>query len=571
MTKFLKRLYSFKSYSFLIGLVILLLVLVVYFFNQGYYIGRNPFPSGDEPDYLVGAMKIDQYGGGSKFISYLVTGSYTESRKHPFYMFLLSFFESKGLEFFVYSKYFNFFTGAILLSLSFFALKRMFNYLASLYFVFILALNEQILSETSLVVPDNLMMLLVLLTCYFYYLGFEAKEKKRTYFWKKRTYFWVFGSIFSALTYLTKPNGIFLISSFCLASIILLKKSIFRSKSFYVAIITFLLIVSPLLVRNIKLYGNPFYNNNVSLLWIENRQVRRAPDFEQKPPSIKSYLSNKSVLEEVKLYGENFVKMASNLSMLVLYGNWRWRYSFPLFLLTILAILVDGKKNRKVFLGVFFAISYLFYAYNFRVSPHYRHLMPITFIPIGFISVFAKNFSDKFFRKYARVFYTALLGLVIGLGLYFSFNKLYYEERLTFRVFEGQVDIPEVHIAVRDWLTSNVNTGDIYVMGLDDNFTFMWYADIKGKRIIQPYFESFDEFSKFLIDNRVKYVVLGGQSVNSFPEIYENYFIRRKNTPDYIYKVNGDPVGWKQVYQHPYANERSFKALIYSVENLWRN
>jgi len=552
---------SLNKYSFLFSLVFILLVAVIYFFNQGYYIGRNPSPSGDEPDYLVGALKIKEYGGPAKILSYLISGSYTEARKHPFYMFLLSFFAIKDLAFFVYAKFFNLVIGGLLLVMSYFVMKRMFNSLAAVFFVFILALNEMFLSETSLIVPDNLMVLLVLLACYFYYLGFRSEEKLQIKYW-------ILGSVFCGVTYLTKPNGIFLLAAFCITVLILLKRKIFKSRAFYLSIAAFLLMASPLLIRNFVLYKNPFYNNNVSLLWVENRQERRAPDFNQKPPTVFTYLAEKGVVNELKLYAENFVKIASNFSMLILFGKWQWRFSFSLLLLTALSILLDKNKKRSTFFGVFFLLSYIFFAYNYKVSPHFRHIMPIIFIPVGFISLLFErapflNGKQRFFVYRFSVVIIALFGLIFG------YNKLYSEKRLTLRVFAGQVDVSEAHIRTRNWLVSNVADGESYVMGLDDNFMFTWYTDIKGKRTIQPYFGSFSEFSKFLAENKVRYLVLGGQTVNSFPEIYQDYFVKKKNSPDYLLRI-ASPEKWVIVFKFPFENEENFKVLIYDVSALWK-
>ena len=561
MKKFLLNKFSLNRYAFLLSLIFLLLIIVIYFFNQGYYIGRNPYPSGDEPDYLVGALQLKEYGGPSKFISYLISGSFTEVRKHPLYMFLLSFFADKSLDFFVYAKFFNFILGGVLLITSYFIMRRMFNTFAAVFFVLILSLSELFLTETALIVPDNLMTLLILLSCYFYYLGFKTKNILQVKYW-------ALGSFFCGIAYLTKPNGIFLLGAFCLTALLLLRKRILKSKAFYLSVMTFLLVASPLLIRNFVLYKNPFYNNNVSLLWIENRQERRSPDFDEAPPTLITYFAEKGVINEVRLYAENFIKMASNFSMLILFGEWQWRFSFSLLVLTVLSMVLDRDRKRSLFFEIFFIGSYLFFAYNYKVSPHYRHIMPIMFIPVGFVSLLFDRvpFVSPKRRLYIYRVAVVLLAL-IGLGL--GYKKVYAEKRLSTKVFQGQVDVSEAHVRTRNWLLSNMKDTEVYVMGLDDNFMFTWYTDIKGKRIIQPYFDSFGGFTSFLIENRVDYVVLGGQTVNSFPEIYQNYFEKKKNSPDYLRRIS-NPDKWVLVFNFPFENEEHFKVLIYDVRALWR-
>jgi len=541
--------------------IFLVLVSVVYFFNQGYFIGRNSFAKNDEPDYLEGALLIRDYGGPAKFISYLVSGTYAEARKHPLYMFMLSFFAKPDLSFFVEAKFFNFVLGGVLLVTSFFVMKGMFNTLAAVYFSLILSLNEFILTETSFVVPDNLMILLILLSAFFYYSGFKEESRKQLKYW-------VLGSVFCGLAYLTKPNGIFILGAFGLSSLVLYRKSILHLKNFYVALATFLLLVSPLLVRNVVLYRNPFYNNNATLLWIDNRQERRAPNFLENPPTFIEYFSHQSAVLELETFAVDSVKILSNFSMLVLFGEWRWRYSFLLILAALLAIALDKDKKRSIFLGIFFVFSYLFFSYNFKVSPHYRHVMPIIFIPVGFISLSVRRGLGRI-RNGGSLLYMCLVVSIALAGLALGFSKMYSEDRLNMHVFEGQVDLPAPYTITRQWLLDNVKPQDKFVIGLDDNYMFFWYTKTRGERIVQPYFLSMDDFQSYVKSGKVNYVVLGSQTVNSFPEIYGDYFQKMPGSGDYI-KFIKTPLDWSLVLKYPYENNNNFRTLIYNVEGVWK-
>jgi len=62
---------------------------------------------------------------------------------------------------------------------------------------------------------------------------------------------------------------------------------------------------------------------------------------------------------------------------------------------------------------------------------------------------------------------------------------------------------------------------------------------------------------------------LGGQTVNSFPEIYQNYFVKKSNSPDYLRRVV-EPDRWVAVFSFPFGNEEHFKVLIYDVSLLWK-
>ena len=139
------------------------------------------------------------------------------------------------------------------------------------------------------------------------------------------------------------------------------------------------------------------------------------------------------------------------------------------------------------------------------------------------------------------------------------------------QVFAGQIDLPSVHFAVRNFLSSNLNEGEYFVMGLEDRLMFDWYYEIKGTWLVQPYFKTFEEFNRYLKEKKVKYVVVAAPTIKSFPEIYDNYFrLSYKSRLDYFYEEKR-PSGWELVFKYPIENSKNFKVLIYNVESLWKN
>jgi len=114
-----------------------------------------------------------------------------------------------------------------------------------------------------------------------------------------------------------------------------------------------------------------------------------------------------------------------------------------------------------------------------------------------------------------------------------------------------------------------VKPQDKFVIGLDDNYMFFWYTKTRGERIVQPYFLSMDDFQSYVKSGKVNYVVLGSQTVNSFPEIYGDYFQKMPGSGDYI-KFIKTPLDWSLVLKYPYENNNNFRTLIYNVEGVWK-
>jgi len=528
-----------------------------YFYNQAYFTGRHPFPTGDEPDYLTSAINLKEYGGNLKFVSFVVSSSYKDTRKHPLFLLFLSPFADKSLDFFVAGKFVNFALGCALFFISFFVIKNIFSLVSAFYYLAFLTLNEMVLKHTSIVVPDILMMILVLLSSYFYINAFK----------KSSLGFVFFGSFFASLAFLSKPNGILIPIVFGVYSLTAYKKKIFSQKLVWVAAITFLFFSSPILIRNLLVFKNPFYNNNVPLLFVANRQERRSPDFFKEPPTALEYIQSKGLIREIKDYIENSIKMMSNFSMLALFQQWQLRYSMAIFLLLFIAFIKDKDRVRGKYLLVTFVIFYLFFAYTYKISPHYRHELPMMFLIIGYLGLYLDKLIKILFKK-KSILVVLALGLILSV---YSFVVVKKEQRVfNNEAFAGQVEPLESHLFLRDWVVSNIYENDTFVKGFDDRYSFEWYVNIKGSRLIQPYFESMDLFEEYLKTESVDYLIITGPIVNSFPEIYEEYFVQAGHGNSTVIDVLGIPEVWEVVASYPDWSflTSEYKYLIFKIRGL---
>src|SRR5258708_21580314 len=85
---------------------------------------------------------------------------------------------------------------------------------------------------------------------------------------------WIRAGLWSGLAYLTKGTGMFLPVSLALAFVLQGRLRALLDRRAWVYGAAFLAAASPLLIRNLRLFGTPFYNFNLHTLWQD-----RLPDF----------------------------------------------------------------------------------------------------------------------------------------------------------------------------------------------------------------------------------------------------------------------------------------------------
>ena len=307
-------------------------------------------------------------------------------------------------------------------------------------------------------------------------------------------------------------------------------------------------------MRNIIVYRNPFYNNNTSLLWIDNRQERRAVGFRENPPTALNYFKTHQLGNEVSQLAQNSVRILSNVSLIALFEVQQLRYPIILLGLMLLGMLFDPQKKRALFSMVLFGAFFVFFSYNYRVSPHYRHL-----IPVGFLFICYPTFFLVSILKSSKVL--KLLMLLIS----FTPLILAYQTGKVVplpKVEAGLIEMPSEQSALINFAQINFTKDTIYIKGNEERLSYEWYTSISGVKIIHPYLNSFAEFVNFIKENKIRYIILGSSTVYSFPEIYDGYF----NFNSGRVKIVTTPKNWSLVFSYSGNDENKLpRVLVYEI------
>lgn len=260
--------------------------------------------------------------------SYLQLGLYmregralTDGNRSPLYPAILSLFARREWAYFTEAKLLSLLLGLASLALIFCLARRMFSTPVALATVFLLSVNDSFQMEASWVRCEILLIPFFFLAWYLVAEGFRDRR------------LWLWAGLLTGLCQLTKGNGHLLMGSFLLGGLLILGWSFLQDRWTYAFILAYLITISPLLVINAVVFGNPFYNYNTShALWLdqwEDTYIVGAP-----PPTMATYLQSHS-LEEM------WQRQRYGLRRVIFDGA---RALFPFFL--------EEKQHRAVAVGI---------------------------------------------------------------------------------------------------------------------------------------------------------------------------------------------------------------------------
>jgi 4-amino-4-deoxy-L-arabinose transferase-like glycosyltransferase len=215
----------------------------------------------------------------------------TDTSRHPLYPALLSLFAEREFDYFTKAKLLSVAIGTLGLGVVYILSRRMYSDNVAFLTMFLLSVGDQYRRLTSSVMPDAFLALLFFVAWYFTVRGFSERRN------------WIWGGVFAGLAYLAKATGeIFVLSWICTALVVYRTRLVLlRDKKlishFLLFLAAFLIVASPLLVYNYKVYHNPFYNiNSKHLMWLEDvegQYVLRDGDF----PTVSIYLKTHTMSE----------------------------------------------------------------------------------------------------------------------------------------------------------------------------------------------------------------------------------------------------------------------------------
>lgn len=219
---------------------------------------RNTTPSDDQADYLRVALVVEDLGGVSGFPAAILSGEFTEDNRHPLYVAFLALRPT-----FAFGKLLSAgFSVLLLVTAAGFA-YRQFGPLAGGLTACLIGVNGALLQAGSLVACETLLCLLVFL--FWATLWISTPDSGRNIAGMAAA------GVFGGLAYLTKASAFFLAATS--TAIVLLGSNAGRrsgiARAGTLAAVT-LLVSSPLLIRNVRVYDNPLHSFNTRLLFADS-------------------------------------------------------------------------------------------------------------------------------------------------------------------------------------------------------------------------------------------------------------------------------------------------------------
>jgi 4-amino-4-deoxy-L-arabinose transferase-like glycosyltransferase len=388
--------------------------------------------------------------------------------------------------------------------------KRIHSVNTGLFASFLMAISWPQIKYSAHVYSEILFELIVLVIVFFYCTMANGKKSNKN---------WLIIGLFLGLSYLCRPNGIFL---FAAAAIIAL---LYNKKSLIWISIGFLFISSWWMIRNSILFGNPLYGHFNYFMWIDNHQELwyRISDA---PPSLVSFLQSHSIGEIIGKFYKGLSGLFSELWKFEGINLPLYKILFPFFIWFL--IRKKFKKTIWIFISLYFLITLLPVIWTASVIWVARYLL--IYYPFYFLAVSIGIFEIEWLQfKIGKVklLIPAIL-VVIALFQYYP---------LRFLTSERNGDIKE-HSAIKnqvDWIKNNTGKNAVILTG---SLTQCQYA-INRYMIQYPIQEPLEKVIHFSKKHRVTDFIIDKKLVSD-AKILKNYWdinnnrIVEKELPDYL-------------------------------------
>lgn len=464
----------------------------------------------DTRAYLQMGMFLQDNGGVPGFLPLSLSGRYTSNNQHPFYPLLLSMIASREPMYFVSSKLVSLAGGLLLVVALFLVARSLYGDAIAILAGTFLILNTTFLRMASHVACETFLMLFVVLSMY---ASFKCAEQAR---------YWTWLGVLAGLAYLTKGTGLLLIPSIMLLACLQYGWAVGKSRHFWMFAGMFLIVVSPLLMRNMIVYGSPFYSgpNGVGL-WMDtwwdsyNPTMGTIVQYPEvvwqfvNPPSMSTYLQSHSINDVIArltsgLRGE-FRLLVASLNT-ILPGP---PLGAIMLILSAIGLATETKKERAAFVVVLFAAFFLPFSWFYQVAPATRYLAPL--IPVlclysagGVLWILAKltttlrgPLADKDLLGWVP---KVVVGVLAIIGIYAMTTQ--------------DVGIPRASTFGKDeetfsmWVTQKVKHQDLLLLHVSNPYaTHSWFVGLNGKIVhwkTDREIKGFDKNSLSYLDELLK-------------------------------------------------------------------
>ena len=219
-------------------------------------------PYYDDVGFLDLGNQAREIGGPAGLVRALYAGTWLEDNRNPLYVAVLSLVAGRDRGYHTRARILTIFIGLLALLAVWGTARRQIGPRAAMILAFFLAVSETFIEYSGRESAEPLLILLWALA-----LGaiFDGLERPRAFIW---------AGVLAGLAQLDKGSGIFLVFCFGLSLLLWRGWRALRDPYAWGMGLGFVAAASPLLWRNLRVYGSPLHHWNNRLLWID-----RLPDY----------------------------------------------------------------------------------------------------------------------------------------------------------------------------------------------------------------------------------------------------------------------------------------------------
>jgi len=492
----------------------------------------------DTVSYLSTAVKIQESGGILRFIPNCWNGVYTQATQHPLYILIISPFAENSFDFFIHAKFVSFIIGALFVLVTYLLVLRRYGLGPATLVACLLVFNTTFLRLTTVVACESLLGLCFILFWYFAVRGFE------------RPHDWLWAGFFAGLAFMAKSSGILCLPIFGISSVWIYRRniaSLLKSKYFWGFFLCFVIVSSPILLRNARVYDNPLHSDSRSVLWIDQWSEYSAERAKEGRFTFGNYLERHSAQGLLRIFWEGISKRDP---LMISDGLKPFPFWKPFNLSTHQGLYLKTAPWQGGWITILLML-FLLGLWRYRKSPE----CIVTGVSIGIFLLFMGWYSKIFLTIPTRFIYCTLFLILIfaGLGLHHAGSWILrrFNSRSILYVFQGFIlifllsysiclvtlnDWAKVHLTTSyrvaplanvqfQWLKPLFNKKDKVLIGqLMSSYTFYFKKDIHLTLVQWPKLDSMKEMTDFIVKNRIDIGILDIATALYYPDIFRDYY-----------------------------------------------
>lgn len=205
-------------------------------------------------------------------------GLLTDGTRNPLYTVFLAGFAQRDWAYFTYAKLLSLIFGLLAIVAVYILARRRFDTLTGLLAAYLLSINVEFIVHSATALTESLLVLLFILAWFAMLKALDDKEQAR---------YWVLAGGLAGLAYLAKGSGQLLVFSFLAIAFLFYRFQIFRSKSLWLFLGSYILVVSPLWIYNTANFGSPTFNYAIThQMWMDGWREWHPDDVDNLPTAL---------------------------------------------------------------------------------------------------------------------------------------------------------------------------------------------------------------------------------------------------------------------------------------------